>query len=264
MATTNLAYAKQLQSGLRTLTVQADALALQLGQNTTPPPVVVIPTNPPDTPPVVIPPTPAGKYNVPTGLSDPRFNKCVAHAAFRQASGTITDFVIDDTSGQPALGFGKIIAQRGIIRAREGVRVSSDGGLYQDLLILVHGEGDDHGDGVQFFGPGPTGSVTFERIRIEMQAGANNCGFFVADKANADVVINGMEIVGSANCPNGSIWMPNRKGDKALNSISLKGLRCDAVRNGIMGIDFDGGGARPIILAWEDNYVGGVKVERPY
>lgn len=192
------------------------------------PPVVV----PPVVPPVTPPPVSTGTW--PSGWDDPVFvNMRAASLNSYGLSGSISNFQITTTSGDPMIGCANFTARVFRLRGREGVRACAPGNiLLEDGYIEATGSGADHADGFQTYGGSGMASLVLRRVNIVVRGSANT-GIFLADKASADLTLDHVR-VDATGVPNGALFFANATGDKGCNSLTLN----DVVAIG--GVRFEG------------------------
>ncbi len=141
------------------------------------------------------------------------------------SSGTIQDFEVVTTSGEPALGCQNFTARRFRLRGREGIRVCGSNVLAEDFYLEITGSGDDHADGVQGYGGGGQmnmRNVVLRRGNIVLR-GASNAGIFFADGAGVDLTLENIR-VDAQGAPNGAIFIANVTGDHGCNSLTFRNV----------------------------------------
>jgi hypothetical protein len=134
-------------------------------------------------------------------------------------SGTVEDFEIITTSGEPAIGCHRI-------RGREGIRVCGSNVVAEDFYMEISGVGSDHADGVQGYAGG--GQYNFKNIVLRrgnlIVGGSANAAVFFGDGSGVELVLEDMRIDGRG-APNGALFTANIPGDKGCTSLSLRNVQ---------------------------------------
>jgi hypothetical protein len=196
-----------------------------------------------------------GGTGAPSGWSDPRFTGMTERTQPMMINGgqTIQKISIDcRNSGDAAFNSnGNYSAKLIRARCREGIRISARGiYLIEDAFIEYAGSGDDHGDGVQFYGPGNAPEATFRRLTVVVKPGSNNCSFFAADHADAKITLEDFYLDGT-DTPHGAFWLPANDPDFGCLWLSAK----NGVLKGYKGagvFDPNKGLSKVTVAKWEN------------
>jgi hypothetical protein len=101
--------------------------------------------------------------------------------------------------------------------------------MFEDVLVMFQGSGQDHADGIQDYGPGASPTVKMVRVGSRAKAaGANNAAVMFVDNARAKVEIDSCDFDGK-DCPSKGLFIANVGND--IGTESLK-VRNTILRNG--------------------------------
>lgn len=186
--------------------------------------------NPDPEPPDPEPPEPSGDP-WPSGWDDPRFTGM--REATSPQGGDLTKVSIKTTSGDPMCSGRNIRTCR--FSGREGPRIGESGTYtLEDIYCEVGGTGSDHADGLQVYAPGKRPTIIMRRFKIvvlsqmnDQPTTGNNCAWFSADHAEADITLEDGWIDGSAaSGAHGALWLPcdSKNNDKGCVRFSGKNL----------------------------------------
>jgi hypothetical protein len=182
------------------------------------------------------PPTGGTGGIAPREWNDPRFanmREMTSPYQVKSKGEVISNLSIKTTSGSPAIdspqGYNYTI-KNCRFDCKEGPRISGSGSyLFEDVLVLFQGTGDDHADGIQDYGPGNAPTVKMVRVGSRAKAaGANNAACMFVDNARANVEMDACDFDG-AHCPSKGLFIANVGND--IGTQSLK-VRNTILRNG--------------------------------
>jgi hypothetical protein len=164
----------------------------------------IVGSPPPPPPP---PPPPTG--GIPTGWNDARFAGVTPRAVNSYGlSGTIQNFEIISSTGDPLMGCSRFSALTFRLQGREGVRVCGGDVLLEDFYLRIAGTTSaDHADAIQHYigSPGTTlrdrnGNAGYQLIArrgvIEIN-GTCTAGLFSADGSRGRIWLEDVKFIGS-------------------------------------------------------------------
>jgi hypothetical protein len=183
------------------------------------------------------PPEPEPDHETaPRAWDDPRFtdmNELTSPYVVTKQGEVIRNLSVKTTSGEPAVnsreGFAYTL-ENCRFDCKEGPRISGPGTYaFTDVFVQFLGEGDDHADGIQDYGPGNAPTVVMTRVGVKAKGpGANNASVMFVDNARANVTLDSCDFDG-AHCPSKGLFIANVNNDNGVSSLKVRNT---VLRNG--------------------------------
>jgi hypothetical protein len=213
-----------------------------------------------------VPPPPVAG-GVPMGWDDPVFSSVVNSGGESLGSGqSVSNKSITTSSGDAAIycaGACNVSYVR--IRAREGYRCSQGAQNLTWIYMEITASAPDHGDGIQCYLPGATGTVTLKNSTIRVSGSGINGNYFAADDWRGSHILENVLFWSGNSC----FFVPGDGGSSIslTNVYFVQGTCSTPIRIDTVG------GKRPTIVKWENvryvtvvngKLVMGAAIPKPY
>ncbi|MCK1403776.1 hypothetical protein IVB45_13995 [Bradyrhizobium sp. 4] len=129
----------------------------------------------------------------PLSFNDPRFTSAISHSRLDDGvpdGGSLTDrsYIYYEVGDNTVGCWGSCTLTRLRIQSRECIRAIKGNIVIADSYLEATGQGDDHADVIQAYGPGNHGTITLRNTSIVAHNTSATAGIFVADNWKPDLI----------------------------------------------------------------------------